>query len=38
MTDARTSKFGKREFSEWLDFLHATAAARGVELNYLEEV
>lgn len=38
MLGARTSKFGKREFSEWLDFLHATAAARGVELNYLEEV
>lgn len=26
----RTSKFGKREFSDWLEFLHATAAARGV--------
>lgn len=38
MLGARTSKFGKREFSEWLDFLHATAAARGVELNYLEKV
>jgi hypothetical protein len=26
----RTSKFGKKEFSEWLEFLHATAADRGV--------
>ena len=33
MLGARTSKMGKREFSEWLDFLHATAAARGVELE-----
>ena len=32
----RTSKFGKREFSEWLEFLHATAAAREVDLHYLE--
>lgn len=27
---ARTSKFGKKEFSDWLEFLHATAADRGV--------
>lgn len=27
---ARTSKFSKREFSEWLEFLHAVAADRGV--------
>ena len=26
----RTSKFSKREFSDWLEFLHATAAERGV--------
>lgn len=26
----RTSQFGKREFSEWLEFLHATASDRGV--------
>lgn len=32
MLGMRTSKMGKREFSEWLDFLHATAAARGVEI------
>lgn len=32
MLGARTREFSKREFSEWLDFLHATAAARGVNL------
>ena len=26
----RTSQMGKREFSDFLEFLHATAAARGV--------
>jgi len=26
----RTSKFGKREFGDWLEFLNATAAHRGV--------
>lgn len=36
MLGARTSKMGKREFSEWLDFLNATAAARGVEIEYAE--
>ena len=30
MLGKRTSKFTKTEFSEWLEFLHATAAARGV--------
>ena len=30
MLGMRTSKMGKRQFSEWLEFLHATAAARGV--------
>ena len=29
----RTSKFTKREFSDWLEFLNATAAARGVNLE-----
>ncbi len=29
----RTSRFGKREFSEWLEFLHALAAERGVNLE-----
>lgn len=33
MLGQRTREFGKREFSEWLDFLHATAAMRGVELE-----
>jgi hypothetical protein len=28
----RTREFSKREFSDWLEFLHATAADRGVEL------
>jgi len=26
----RTSKFSKRDFSEWLEFLHMVAAERGV--------
>ena len=30
MLGQRTSKFSKKEFSEWLEFLHATAADRGV--------
>ena len=30
MLGLRTSKMGKREFSDFLEFLHATAAARGV--------
>jgi len=29
----RTSKFAKKEFGEWLEFLHATAAGMGVELE-----
>ena len=32
----RTSKFGKKQFSDWLEFLHATAVARDVDLHYLE--
>lgn len=32
MLGQRTSKFSKREFSDWLEFLHATAAIRGVNL------
>lgn len=38
MLGSRTSKFSKAQFSEWLDFLNATASARGVELDYLEHV
>jgi hypothetical protein len=30
MLGQRTSKFGKKKFSEWLEFLHAIAAQRGV--------
>lgn len=37
MLGQRTSKFGKRKFSDWLEFLHAAAAARGVVV-YPEEV
>lgn len=33
MLGARTREFSKREFSEWLDFLNATAAARGIYLG-----
>ena len=36
MLGSRTSKFSKAQFSEWLDFLNATAAVRDVELDYLE--
>ena len=36
MLGSRTSKFSKAQFSEWLDFLNATAAARGVEVDYME--
>ena len=32
MLGQRTSKFSKREFSDWLAFLNATAAIRGVNL------
>ncbi|PRC92651.1 recombination protein NinB [Solimicrobium silvestre] len=30
MLGQRTSKFGKKVFSEWIEFLHAVAAQRGV--------
>ena len=36
MLGQRTREFGKKEFSEWLEFLHATAADRGV-MVYPEE-
>lgn len=32
MLGCRTSKMSKREFSDYLEFLHATAAARGVQI------
>jgi len=34
MLGCRTSKFGGKKFSEWLEFLHATAADRGIDLQY----
>ncbi|MDM0041861.1 recombination protein NinB [Variovorax sp. J22R193] len=37
MLGSRTSEFGKKQFSDWLEFLHATAAAREVDLRYREE-
>lgn len=37
MLGMRTSKMGKREFSDWLEFLHATAASRGVSVYAQEE-
>ena len=37
MLGLRTSEFGKREFSEWYEFLMATAADRGVEPIYANE-
>lgn len=33
MLGLRTSKMSKQRFSEWLDFLHATAAVRGVNID-----
>ena len=36
MLGSRTSKFSVREMSEFLEFLHATAAARGVNVQYRE--
>jgi hypothetical protein len=33
MLGARTSKMGKKEFSDWLEFLHAAAAIKGVILG-----
>lgn len=33
MLGLRTSRFSKKRFSEWLDFLGAVAAERGVVLN-----
>ncbi len=33
MLGLRTSKMGKREFAEFIDFIHSVAADRGVELE-----
>lgn len=37
MLGSRTSKFSVREMSEFIEFLHATAAARDVDLRYRED-
>lgn len=37
MLGKRTSQFGKAKFSNWLEFLHAAAALKGV-IVYPEEV
>jgi len=36
MLGSRTSKFSVREMSDFLEFLHATAVARDVDLRYRE--
>lgn len=36
MLGSRTSKFSVREMSEFLEFIHATAAAREVDFTYRE--
>ena len=33
MLGLRTSKMGKKQFGEFLDFLHATAADRGINID-----
>ena len=38
MLGQRTSKFTKAQFSEWIEFLYATAALRGVKLPAWESV
>ena len=37
MLGSRTSEFTTSKFGEWLEFLHATAADREIELNYREQ-
>lgn len=38
MLGDRTSKFGKKQFSEWLEFLHSVAADRGVVVYPDEQI
>lgn len=38
MLGQRTSKFGKQQFSEWLEFLHAVAAQRDVKVHDNERI
>lgn len=33
MLGQRTSRFGKKEFGQWLEFLHSVAAERGVNIE-----
>ena len=35
MLGQRTRKFSKPQFSEWLEFLNATASLRGVRIDYM---
>lgn len=37
MLGLRTSKMNKRDFAEFMEFVMATAAARGVEVDQVEE-
>ena len=36
MLGARTSTFSKSQFSEWIEFLRATAVERDIQLDYME--
>lgn len=36
MLGMRTSKMGKKQFSEWIDFIKATAALRDVDIDYMD--
>lgn len=36
MLGSRTSEFSKKRFGDWLEFLHATAADREIDLRYRE--
>lgn len=38
MLGSRTREFSKNRFGEWLEFLHATAADREIDLRYREAV
>lgn len=37
MLGSRTSQFGQKKFREWMEFLRATAALKGVEPVYANE-
>jgi hypothetical protein len=38
MLGSRTREFSKNRFGQWLEFLHATAADREIDLRYREAV